>query len=88
MTLVIDLSPELEKKLQEAAERRQLPAAEYARVLVETALGDIPSGPLFRTASPEEWRRVFHAWVETHRDLPILPDEAFSRESIYGDRGL
>ena len=33
----------------------------------------------------EEWSREFHAWVHSHPSTtPLLPDEAISRESIYG----
>jgi hypothetical protein len=39
--------------------------------------------------TPEEWIARFHAWVDSHpTDTPLLSDEAISRESIYGDRGL
>ena len=35
---------------------------------------------------PEEWARHFDAWVDSHRpDIPVLSDEAMSRESIYPD---
>jgi hypothetical protein len=39
---------------------------------------------------PEQWVRKFQAWSQRHAndDLPILSDEAISRESIYEDRGL
>lgn len=45
--------------------------------------------PFYDTATPEEWVRAFHEWVETHcgLDLPLLSNEAISRESIYGERG-
>ncbi len=37
--------------------------------------------------SPEEWVRQFHAWAESHdRTMPLLSDEAISRENIYPDR--
>lgn len=37
----------------------------------------------------EEWIARFHAWVESHADQTVvLSDEAMSRDSIYGDRGL
>jgi hypothetical protein len=39
--------------------------------------------------SAEEWRRVLHAWIHSNpTDTPPLTDEAMSRESIYGMRGL
>ena len=37
----------------------------------------------------EEWHRELHAWIHSNpADTPPLPDEAMSRESIYGTRGL
>jgi hypothetical protein len=40
--------------------------------------------------SPQEWVEKFRAWSRSHAGerLPILSDEAISREFIYGDRGL
>ncbi|MGB3266133.1 MAG: hypothetical protein WBA89_19500 [Microcoleus sp.] len=45
--------------------------------------------PFYQTATPTEWSIAFQEWVDSHRtlNLPILSDEAISRESIYGDRG-
>ncbi len=43
--------------------------------------------PLCETLSPGEWKEMFHAWLDSHDpDLPVLPDEALRRESIYEDR--
>jgi hypothetical protein len=37
----------------------------------------------------EEWIAKFHAWVDSHAgQTVVLSDEAMSRDSIYGDRGL
>ena len=37
----------------------------------------------------EEWSREVHAWVNSHSTTtPLLSDEAVSRDSIYGIRGL
>jgi len=39
--------------------------------------------------SSDDWSREFHAWVHSHSTTtPLLPEEAVSRESIYGSRGL
>jgi hypothetical protein len=45
--------------------------------------------PFYETATRTEWSIAFQEWVDSHRtlNLPILSDEAISRESIYGDRG-
>ena len=37
----------------------------------------------------EQWLREFKAWVHGHATTtPLLSDEAISRDSIYGTRGL
>jgi hypothetical protein len=45
--------------------------------------------PFYETATSTEWSIAFQEWVDSHRtlNLPILSDEAISRESIYGERG-
>jgi hypothetical protein len=36
--------------------------------------------------NPQEWARHFDSWVDSHRPaLPVLSDEAMSRDSIYPD---
>jgi len=43
--------------------------------------------PLCETLPPDEWKKMFHAWLESHDpNVPVLPDEALRRESIYEDR--
>jgi hypothetical protein len=50
-------------------------------------LGPAKPAPLCETLSPEEWRKVFHAWVESHdRTVPIPSAESLRREGIYEDR--
>lgn len=42
-----------------------------------------------RRLDAEEWSRELHAWMHSNPAYtPVLPDEAISRESIYGTRGL
>lgn len=37
----------------------------------------------------EQWLQEFRAWVHSHSTTtPLLSDEAISRDSIYGIRGL
>ncbi|MBD2082789.1 hypothetical protein [Leptolyngbya sp. FACHB-17] len=39
--------------------------------------------------TPEEWTKSFREWAaQLPKTGVILPDEAYDRESIYGDRGL
>jgi len=37
---------------------------------------------------PEEWILAFRTWAESHSDLPVLFDEAISRDFIYAGRGI
>ena len=42
----------------------------------------------YETSTHEEWSAEFHAWVDSHKDrnIPVLSDQAMSRESMYPDR--
>jgi hypothetical protein len=42
--------------------------------------------PLCETLSPEEWKKMFHAWIDSHdRTVPIPSAESLRREGIYED---
>jgi hypothetical protein len=41
--------------------------------------------PIYSTATHEEFVRAFDALGEQYRHLPVLPPEAFERESLYAD---
>lgn len=46
----------------------------------------LPSAGTQRRISPEEMIRTLDELAERNRGLPVLPPEAFERESIYEDR--
>jgi hypothetical protein len=88
MTLEIELTPELESRLQEEAKRHGQEAPEYARTLLEGLLLAPAKRPFYETATREEWERAFDAWVRSHDpSRPPLPPEAYTREQVYGHRG-
>jgi predicted transcriptional regulator len=88
MTLTIEISPEMEKRLQREAGRKGVAAEEYARRLLEERLLPTESKPLWATATQEEWEAAFDRWLTSHDPtLPPLPEEAMRRESFYGERG-
>ncbi len=66
------------------ARDRGVPLDEYVLGLIEQA---VPH-PAKRKRTVEE----FHAWLEEYTQysekMPVLPDEALSREAIYDDRGV
>jgi hypothetical protein len=89
MTLTVDLKPELEQRLRQAAAQQGVDAGEYVLRLIETHLSPSASGArsLWDTLTPEEWQRVTREWVNSHdTSIPPLPDEAVSRESFYEGR--
>jgi Protein of unknown function (DUF3866) len=90
MTLTIDLPQELEERLRREAEKRGLTVSEYTRHLIEQQLPARREErkSLWETLTPDEWKREFRAWVDSHdATKPPLPPEALERASFYGDRG-
>ena len=81
MTVILDLPPQVEQAYLAAARARGLQLAELVR---EVLVASQPvAGPADLT--PEEWLREFRVWAHSHdRDnLPMLSDEALSRDSVY-----
>jgi hypothetical protein len=88
MTLMIDVSPELEIRLKAEAARLGQETGDYARGLLESILLHRPEDALY-DASLDEWKRAFREWGRAHRtDTPPIPLEALRRENLYEDRGL
>jgi hypothetical protein len=87
MVMTIVLDGELEARLRaEAARRGTDPETLVRRTLEDRWPPEQREyGYLQRTLSPEEWSRQAHEWAASHRPWPDLPDEAISREGIYGD---
>jgi len=55
--------------------------------VIVRAISPAKRAPLCETLSPDEWKKMFHAWLNSHDpNTPVLPDEALHRESIYEDR--
>jgi hypothetical protein len=86
MTILIEFSPEEEAALKALAAARGLTVATWLKDLARQHAPLATIAELQRT-NPEEWARQFRAWADSHdRNVPVLPDEAMSRESIYPDR--
>jgi len=88
MTVTLDLPENVEQAYLAMAQARDLPLAEVVRDVLVSAHPASAGG--YVDLPPEEWVRKFSAWSQRHAhdDLPILSDEAISRESIYEDRDL
>jgi hypothetical protein len=86
--MTITPKPEQERVLTEAIQAGLIQSPEDALdIALQSLQTKLAIGQ--ETETPEEWIARFHAWVHSHpTDTPLLSDEAISRESIYGDRGL
>jgi hypothetical protein len=81
MTVTLNLPPQVEQAYIAEAQARGLPLDE---VMGEVLVAGKPSSAAMEL-SPEEWISAFRAWAHSHDadNLPILSDEAISRDSIY-----
>lgn len=82
MTVTLDLNPELEKRIRARAAAHGMSLEAYLLSVIEEAA--MPSLP--EDATLEEFEAAMDAFSEGSEALPVLPPEAFSRESIYEGR--
>jgi plasmid stability protein len=83
MTITVAITPEVQAELarQAAAHGRAMEA--YAASLLEVAVR-LPAGA--NTLSQDRLENTFREMAEFSNKVPVLPDEAFTRESLYRDR--
>lgn len=80
MVIKLELKPEVHAGLVGEAQARGLSLEEYLEQLVRDRAVSAPA------VLAEEWEREFEEWVASFPDVPILSDEAISRESMNPDR--
>ena len=80
MTITVDIAPEVQAELarQAAAHGRAIEA--YAASLLEEAVR-VPGGPL----NMERLDAAIREMTVFSQKIPSLPDEVFTRESLYRD---
>lgn len=89
--ITIHLNAEQERVIGQAIQAGVIRDAEdVVDVGPETVRRRLEARLALRTAmDAEQWSEELHAWVHGHSDsTPLLSDEAISRDSIYGTRGL
>jgi hypothetical protein len=89
--MTVHLNPEEERLIGQAIQAGLIGKADdVVSVGVETIRQQLqPRAGLGSELNTEQWLREFRAWVHGHAtDAPLLSDEAISRDSIYGTRGL
>jgi hypothetical protein len=81
MTITINIKPEVEAELARQAESLGMDVPAYAATLLEKVAK--PSEP--HVTDLEEFEKSLDRIAQFSDKIPALPDEAFSRESIYRD---
>ncbi len=81
MSVTLDLKAETEQRVTAEAAARGVSVEAYLTSLIES--GALWTAP--ETASAEQFEADMDLLAEGSERLPVLPPDAFSRESIYAD---
>jgi hypothetical protein len=82
MTIIIDIKPEVQAELSRQAAAHGVDIVAYAASLLEEAAQThSPAKRLNRSQLDETLREL----GQFSQKIPLLPDEAFSRENLYRD---
>jgi hypothetical protein len=85
MTVTLNLPPDKEAAFQAQAQARGLSLEQWILEIADQQVQPVSIAHLQKT-NPQEWARQFDEWADSHSpDIPVLSDEALSRESIYPD---
>ena len=86
MTVTLNLPPEKEAAFTAQAKARGLSIEQWILEAAEQSVQQPVSIAHLQKTNPQEWARQFRAWADSHDPkIPVLSDEAMSRESIYPD---
>ncbi len=82
MTIIIDIKPEVQAELSRQAAAHGVDMITYAASLLEEAA----QAPFrAKKLSPSELDETLREIAQFSQKIPLLPDEAFSRENLYRD---
>jgi hypothetical protein len=82
MSIIINIKPEVETELTRQAAAHGVELDAYAATLLEEAAHMCAAS---KKLSPDQLDRTLQELAQFSHKIPILPDEAFSRESLYQD---
>jgi hypothetical protein len=88
--MTFQFSPEQERLIRKAIQAGVIENPnEIVEIGIESVCRQLNARSTLNPIKPEQWIEEFHAWVRSHpTTTPLLSDEAISRDSIYGIRGL
>jgi hypothetical protein len=85
MTVILNLPPEKEAAFKAQAQARGLSLEQWMLEVADQHVSLVSISHLQKT-NPQEWARQFRAWADSHSpNIPVLSDEAMSRDTIYPD---
>lgn len=85
MLLQLDLKPETERTLREAAEARHIPVEEYVLSILESSHRAEMISAKKPARTSEELDQWFKDMAQFSGKIPDHPGETWSRETLYDD---
>jgi len=82
MPIIIDIKPEVQEELSRQAAAHGVDVGAYAATLLEEATR-LPAGN--KNLSQSRLDQTLEELAQFSHKIPLLPDDAFSRESLYRD---
>ena len=82
MSISIELKPDVEERLEQEAAAKGVSVESYVEGLIEQQISQPHQTSHIGT---EEIDHILDALAEGSEDRPVLPSEAYTRESIYQD---
>ena len=82
MSIIINIKPEAQAELTRQAEAHGVQPEDYAATLLEEA---VHVGAAAKTLTKDQLDRTLQELAQFSAKIPLLPDEAFTREGLYQD---
>jgi hypothetical protein len=82
MSIIINIKPEAQAELTRQAAAHGVQPEDYAAALLE---GAVHLGTRLKTLTTDQLDRTLQELAQFSHKIPLLPDEAFTREGLYQD---
>ena len=82
MSIIINIKPEAQAELMRQAVAHGVQPEDYAAALLEEA---VHIGVVAKTLTKDQLDRTVQELAQFSHKIPLLPDEAFTREGLYQD---
>jgi hypothetical protein len=82
MTITIPVSQEEQAILADRARAQGVSVDTLLRKVVLQIISAAPDAAM-QEHNGEQWQKEFEQWIDALPDLPVLPNKALSRESLY-----